>query len=288
MLKGCPRQLCGPGESAPASSRGVILHPCGQRVATDDRHPGCGQSRGPVGASSHVLCDRLACPSGAEPAPNRSQLMRMPQVAESYLNTDTIDLLRKEIGLQTPAAATPAMFDHIFDPHIREVIRLPVAGWKLFCYPASRRRLHRSATVWTCRLPLKLAAAASARWAALTGIETPRRPHRRVFIDHGMGVVTETSEIGPRCLLYQGVTLGGTGKNTANATPLAENVVVGGRRCWERSGSVQTHESAPDLWWCAMWKATARWWESLDGSSTRAVYGSTRWPTPPCPTPRQA
>ena len=39
---------------------------------------------------------------------NRSQLMRMPQVhcAESYLSTDTIDLLRKEIGLQTPAAAS--------------------------------------------------------------------------------------------------------------------------------------------------------------------------------------
>ena len=39
---------------------------------------------------------------------NRSQLMRMPQVhcAESYLSTDTIDLLRKEIGLQIPAAAS--------------------------------------------------------------------------------------------------------------------------------------------------------------------------------------
>ena len=39
---------------------------------------------------------------------NRSQLMRMPQVhcAKSYLSTDTIDLLRKEIGLQIPAAAS--------------------------------------------------------------------------------------------------------------------------------------------------------------------------------------
>ena len=39
---------------------------------------------------------------------NRSQLMRMPQVhcAESYLSTDTIELLRKEIGLQSPAAAS--------------------------------------------------------------------------------------------------------------------------------------------------------------------------------------
>jgi GntR family transcriptional regulator len=34
--------------------------------------------------------------------------MRMPQVhcAKSYLSTDTIELLRKEIGLQTPAAAS--------------------------------------------------------------------------------------------------------------------------------------------------------------------------------------
>ena len=35
-----------------------------------------------------------------------------------------------------------------------------------------------------------------------------------LFIDHGMGVVIgETTEIGENCLLYQGVTLGGTGKD---------------------------------------------------------------------------
>ena len=50
-----------------------------------------------------------------------------------------------------------------------------------------------------------------------------------VFIDHGMGVVIgETSEIGDRCLLYQGVTLGGTGKDCGKRHPtLQENVVVG-------------------------------------------------------------
>ena len=44
-----------------------------------------------------------------------------------------------------------------------------------------------------------------------------------------MGVVIgETAEIGPRCLLYQGVTLGGTGKEEGKRHPtLAENVVVG-------------------------------------------------------------
>ncbi|MEM6612737.1 MAG: serine O-acetyltransferase [Cyanobacteria bacterium P01_C01_bin.72] len=51
-----------------------------------------------------------------------------------------------------------------------------------------------------------------------------------VFIDHGMGVVIgETAIIGDRCLIYQGVTLGGTGKESGKRHPtLGENVVVGG------------------------------------------------------------
>jgi cysteinyl-tRNA synthetase len=49
------------------------------------------------------------------------------------------------------------------------------------------------------------------------------------FIDHGMGVVIgETTEIGNDCLLYQGVTLGGTGKEKGKRHPtLGNNVVVG-------------------------------------------------------------
>ena len=65
----------------------------------------------------------------------------------------------------------------------------------------------------------------------LTGIEIHpgARIGHSVFIDHGMGVVIgETAEIGHRCLLYQGVTLGGTGKEEGKRHPtLAENVVVG-------------------------------------------------------------
>jgi GntR family transcriptional regulator len=60
-------------------------------------------------ASSHVLCDRPSLPLVEQSLrQNRSQLMRMPQVhcAKSYLSADTIELLRKEIGLQTPAAAS--------------------------------------------------------------------------------------------------------------------------------------------------------------------------------------
>ena len=50
-----------------------------------------------------------------------------------------------------------------------------------------------------------------------------------LFIDHGMGVVIgETTEIGDNCTLYQGVTLGGTGKDQGKRHPtLGNNVMVG-------------------------------------------------------------
>jgi len=65
----------------------------------------------------------------------------------------------------------------------------------------------------------------------LTGIEI--HPAAKIgsgfFVDHGMGVVIgETTEIGEDCLLYQGVTLGGTGKEKGKRHPtLGNNVVVG-------------------------------------------------------------
>lgn len=51
---------------------------------------------------------------------------------------------------------------------------------------------------------------------------------RRFFIDHGMGVVIgETCEIGDDCILFQGVTLGGTGKEKGKRHPtLGNNVLV--------------------------------------------------------------
>jgi serine O-acetyltransferase len=65
----------------------------------------------------------------------------------------------------------------------------------------------------------------------LTGIEIHpgAKIGRRFFIDHGMGVVIgETAEIGDDCLLYQGVTLGGTGKETGKRHPtLGDSVIVG-------------------------------------------------------------
>ncbi|MCE5312614.1 MAG: cysteine--tRNA ligase [Nitrospiraceae bacterium] len=65
----------------------------------------------------------------------------------------------------------------------------------------------------------------------LTGIEI--HPAAKIgagfFIDHGMGVVIgETAEVGENCLLYQGVTLGGTGKEKGKRHPtLGNGVVIG-------------------------------------------------------------
>ncbi len=66
---------------------------------------------------------------------------------------------------------------------------------------------------------------------ALTGIEIHPGATigKGLFIDHGMGVVIgETTEIGDNCLIYQGVTLGGTGKDKGKRHPtLGNNVMVG-------------------------------------------------------------
>ena len=75
-----------------------------------------------------------------------------------------------------------------------------------------------------------------ARWISpharkKTGIETHPGATigHRLVIDHGMGIVIgETTEIGDDCLLYQGVTLGGTGKDKGKRHPtLGNNVLVG-------------------------------------------------------------
>ncbi len=52
---------------------------------------------------------------------------------------------------------------------------------------------------------------------------------RKLFIDHGMGIVFgETTEIGDNCTIYHGVTLGGTGKETGKRHPtLGDNVLIG-------------------------------------------------------------
>ncbi len=102
----------------------------------------------------------------------------------------------------------------------------------LFCYPGLQALLlHRLAHwLYTLGLPFipRLISAVS---RFLTGVEIHPGAviGKSVFIDHGMGVVIgETAIVGDYALIYQGVTLGGTGKEVGKRHPtLGENVVVG-------------------------------------------------------------
>ena len=112
------------------------------------------------------------------------------------------------------------------DPAARSV-------WEvIFCYPGLHALwLHRIAH-WFYRHRLYFVArliSHASRW--LTGIEIHpgARIGRRCFIDHGLGVVIgETAEIGDDVTIYQGVTLGGTGKERGKRHPtLGNGVLVG-------------------------------------------------------------
>ena len=112
------------------------------------------------------------------------------------------------------------------DPAARGLLEI----W--LCYPGFQAIfIHRiTHKLWRLKLPL-IPRVISQINRALTGIEIHpgAKIGKKVFIDHGMGVVIgETAEIGNNCLLYQGVTLGGTGKSHGKRHPtLKENVVVG-------------------------------------------------------------
>ena len=100
------------------------------------------------------------------------------------------------------------------------------------CYPGFQAIfMHRfTHKLWKLKFPL-VPRILSQINRSLTGIEIHpgAKIGKKVFIDHGMGVVIgETAEIGNNCLLYQGVTLGGTGKSHGKRHPtLEENVVIG-------------------------------------------------------------
>ncbi len=102
----------------------------------------------------------------------------------------------------------------------------------ILCYPGFQALvLHRiSHKLWKFKFPLAPRLLSQVT-RSFTGIEIhpAAKIGQGVFIDHGMGVVIgETAEVGNRCLLYQGVTLGGTGKHHGKRHPtLEENVVVG-------------------------------------------------------------
>jgi serine O-acetyltransferase len=102
----------------------------------------------------------------------------------------------------------------------------------LLCYPGLHAiLLHRlSHRLYRAGVPLfPRLISQFGRW--ITGIEIHpgAKIGRRFFIDHGMGVVIgETAEIGDDVLLYQGVTLGGTGKECGKRHPTVGNHVVVG------------------------------------------------------------
>jgi serine O-acetyltransferase len=108
------------------------------------------------------------------------------------------------------------------------------SGWEvLTCYPGLHALvLHRQAN-WCWRHGLRWLARFTSNLARfLTGIEIHPGATigRRVFIDHGTGVVVgETAEIGDECTIYQGVTLGGTAltKGAKRHPTLGRGVIVG-------------------------------------------------------------
>jgi len=131
----------------------------------------------------------------------------------------------------------------------------------LICYPGLHAILLHRIAHFLFGLRLRLIARMVSQIARmLTGIEIHPGASigRRFFIDHGMGVVVgETTVIGDDVILYQGVTLGGTGKERGKRHPsLGNRVVVGtgakvlgnitlGNNVKVGAGSVVVH-SVPD------------------------------------------
>ena len=124
------------------------------------------------------------------------------------------------------------------DPAARSALEI------FFLYPGFKAiRLHRRAN-WFYRHGMFFIARWISQWASRkTGVEisgwSKRNPGvkpppavkigKRFFIDHGTGVVIgETAVIGDDVTIYQGVTLGGTGKDTGKRHPtIGNNVMIG-------------------------------------------------------------
>jgi serine O-acetyltransferase len=129
----------------------------------------------------------------------------------------------------------PFMFRQLREDMASVFERDPAARstWEvLTCYPGLHAVwIHRLAHWFWGRGLLWLGRLISHAGRWLTGIEIHPAVviGRRVFIDHGMGVVIgETAEIGDDCTIYQGVTLGGTSlyRGSKRHPTLGKNVVV--------------------------------------------------------------
>ena len=126
--------------------------------------------------------------------------------------------------LQTLSADFRIIFER--DPAARNWLEV------LFCYPGLQALIWHRFSHWLHHLGLPFVPRFMSQLARFfTGIEIHPGAQigKGVFIDHGMGVVIgETAIVGDYALIYQGVTLGGTGKESGKRHPtLGENVVVG-------------------------------------------------------------
>lgn len=102
----------------------------------------------------------------------------------------------------------------------------------LLLYSGLHALIHHRFAHWFYRHRMFFIARLISQWGRFfTGIEIHpgAKIGRGVFIDHGSGVVIgETAEVGDNCTIYQGVTLGGTGKDKGKRHPtLEEGVMVG-------------------------------------------------------------
>ena len=125
-------------------------------------------------------------------------------------------------------SAIREQFDTIFREDPAAKSRLEI----VLCYPGFHAILLHRAAHFLHRRGVPLIPRMISQWSRfLTGIEIHpgAKIGRRFFIDHGMGVVIgETAELGDDVLLYQGVTLGGTGKEKGKRHPTIGNHVVVG------------------------------------------------------------
>ena len=127
------------------------------------------------------------------------------------------------------------MFDEVKELAEAYMKRDPAATGKMevvLLYPGIRAvRSHRYAHFWWTHGFRFLGRWLSQRARRKTGIEIHpgAKIGRRLVIDHGEGVVIgETAEVGDDVLIYQGVTLGGTGKDTGKRHPtVGNNVLIG-------------------------------------------------------------
>ena len=100
----------------------------------------------------------------------------------------------------------------------------------LLLYPGVHAIFYHRIAHWLYCRHLKFLARAVSQWSRFwTGIEIHpgAKIGKRLVIDHGMGIVIgETAEVGDDCLIYHGVTLGGTGKDQGKRHPTIGNNVL--------------------------------------------------------------